>query len=209
LQKTKSRTTVKIWLLAAAMFCCVCLLTAQTKRDSLTGGQNPGETEKWLVETINKYMKPDTIRHFTKTADGWVEGMMTEYIPESFAIKDDRFFITYRKTGKDPGPVKIQKTKLQAYYAFSRYTASAPIIFLDKLITRQKPADDDSNKYTGGSYLAIQFQEENVIAKASEYEMKITDFLPLFIDPEAEPGLVTHLQDALTRLKTLSMIIWD
>jgi len=169
--------------------------------------QKPGETEKWLVETINKYMSADTIHHFTKTANGWVEGMMTEYAPDSFAIRDDHFYITYRVTNKDPNPrpFKAKKTKIKASYPFSRFTASAPISLLEKLITRQKPADNDSNKYTGGSYLAIQYKEEIVIAqnRDNEYEIELKDFIPLFINPRAEPGLTMKLQDALDRLKTV------
>lgn len=186
---------MKVKLLIAS---CLFLFVLSNKAKA----QTKEETEKWLVETINKYMKADTIHHFTKTANGWVEDYtMAEYTPKRFEIRNDQFYVTYRVINKGSKRLSPEEKKryANASYVVHAYEAAAQINLLEKLITRQNPADTDSNRYTGGNYLGIKYTKKAVVTIGAYYE--ITDFLPLFIDPQAEPGLITRLQEALDKLK--------
>lgn len=172
-------------------------LTLLTVFSFTTKAQTKEETEKWIVEKINKLMSKKTIHELQKLFNPTnVWRFDEEFTPIKFSIQDEKIIFVY-------GYARID-IKNQIPLINFIDTISSNIYHTDGALNWAWRLSGDSTNlsYWGDvSYLGIKLNCKCAQEKNSDGTKRDTDLFPIFILDNAEPDLVNRLNKAFTQLK--------
>lgn len=162
--------------------------------------QTKEETEKWIVEKLNKTMSEKRTSCKDKRDGEWV---YEYYTPVKFSIQEGQFIVNYKFNFDVKASGDIQKN----WYT-EHITLSVPIYSLSTISSlAMTKSNDKKDCYGTSSFLMInltcacaKFYKPD--ASKGYYGARFNNAIFIFINGDEEPDLSSHLQSAINKLKT-------
>ena len=162
-----------------------------------SNAQTKEETEKWIVEKINK-LKSNKYIITKERHDAILVTYRTEYSPGFIEFKDGILTIRYTQSVyTNFYPEKTETKEVQG-----TYTLTAPVNSVSSTALSSLPQSSGNTTRTGDTYLYLIFSSNCVTEIENNGVTRKINFIPTFIDPNAEEDIANRLLKAFNNLKT-------